>query len=352
MRLAAIRGSSAGRRRALSPTTLCWVVFCAWLGVGCAHRDPPPLPPADAATFHSSKTHALPLPPGQVEQLLAHAPFEIESMKPAGAGVMGAAHARARFPARRLELDVKWKTAPAGTADGWDNSPRKELAAYDVQQWFLDPDDWIVPPTAIRCIPLDAYERLGKATPTIEGTRCVLGLVAAWLSHVSPPEVLYDPQRFANDPRYAAHFADLNLLTYLIDHRDGRLSNFLVSDDPDDGRVWTVDNGIAFGNLVWNYFVTNWNEIRVPALRRASVERLRRVTPAQLERLLVVAELEADARGVLQPVAPRRPRDVDGGTRVTPGRIQLGLTRDELEGVATRRTELLARVDRGEIPLF
>jgi hypothetical protein len=295
---------------------------------------------------------ALPLPPDRLGRLLARAPFEIESAKRAEAGVMGVAHARIRLPEQRLEMDVKWKTAPAGTADGWDNSPRKELAAYDVQQWFLAPDDWIVPPTAVRCVPLAAYQRLQDAAPTIEGTQCVLGLMAAWLTNVSPPEALYDPQRFETDRSYAAHFADLNLLTYLIQHRDGRLSNFLVSNDPADGRVWAIDNGIAFGNLVWNYFVTNWDVIRVPALRRQSVDRLRRVTPRQLRSLLVAAELRADADGVLQPVAPSSPRDVDRGTRVTPGRVQLGLTRDEVDAVATRRAELLARVDRGEIPLF
>jgi hypothetical protein len=103
---------------------------------------------------------------------------------------------------------------------------------------------------------------------------------------------------------------------------------------------------------VYNYLVTNWDTLHVPALRRAAVERLRGLDAADLDALLVVAELRADADGVLRYVPPGPVVDPDEGTRVGPGFIQLGLTRAEVDAVAERRTRLLARIDRGEIPLF
>src|SRR5262249_17508647 len=104
-----------------------------------------------------------------------------------------------------------------------------------------------VPPTSVRCLPRSAYPPDTPAPePTLEHTACVLGLVAAWLEHVAPPAgEVYDPDRFARDPRYAGHMADFNVLTYLIDHRDGRSSNILLSDDPKDEHVYSIDNGIA-----------------------------------------------------------------------------------------------------------
>jgi hypothetical protein len=98
--------------------------------------------------------------------------------------------------------------------------------------------------------------------------------------------------------------------------------------------------------------VTNWDTLHVPALRRASVERLRRLDPAALEALLVVAELRADADGFLRPVPPGPVADPELGTRVDPGHIQLGLTRAEVDAIAERRTRLLEQVDHGEVPVF
>jgi len=322
------------------------VALCA----ACAHPQPGPLPPRKAAAPHPA-TRELGRPPAEVERLLESAPFELSDVKRAEAGVMGVSKATAHFPQQRIDLPVKWAPAPHASLDAWDAAPRKEIAAFAVQQWFLDPDDWVVPPTAIRCVPLDEYPASEtKPSPTVPGTRCVLGLLAAWLQHVKPAEVIYDAERFAKDRTYAASVADFNLLTYLIEHRDGRGGNILVSDDGE--HIWSVDNGIAFGNLVWNYFVTNWDVLRVPALRKASVDRLRRVTEADLDALLVVSELRADRNGVLQPVRPGPAFDPAIGARVRGTQVQLGLGRPEVDAVAHRLKALLAHVDAGEIKTF
>jgi len=321
------------------------VALCA----ACARPQAGPLPPRKAAKPHPA-TRELGRSAADVQRLIDSAPFELSDVKRTERGVMGVSKATAHFPAQRVDLPVKWAPAPPASLDAWNAAPRKEIAAFAVQQWFLDPDDWIVPPTGIRCIPLSEYPIEPKPAPTVPNTHCVLGLVAAWLKDVKPPEVIYDPEHFAKDRTYAASIADFNLLTYLIEHRDGRGGNILVSDDGE--RIWSVDNGIAFGNLVWNYFVTNWDVLRVPALRKASVDRLRRVTKDDVAALLVVRELRADRQGVLQPTRPSAAWDPSIGARVRGTQVQLGLSRPEVDAVSDRLRALLEHVDAGEIKTF
>jgi hypothetical protein len=328
------------------------------LATSCA-RQPPAAPAADATLRalpepRHVRSSALPLPAAEVMRLIASEPFTLHDVKRAAAGVMGVSKATAHFPKEHLDLQVKWAPAPPTTVDEWNASPRKELAAFAVQRWFLEPDDWVVPPTTMRCLATTTLPHdHGEPKPTIEGTRCVLGLVAAWLQHVKPTDVVYDADRFVTDRRYAEHLADLNLLTYLIEHRDGRSGNFLVSEDPTEGRTWAVDNGISFGNLVWNYFVMNWDVLRVPALRRTSIERLRRIGPADVDALLVVQELRPNAKGLLvSRTPPGAAIDTSIGARVRDGRVQLGLSRSEADAVGARLKDLLARVDAGEVKTF
>jgi len=293
-----------------------------------------------------------PLPPSKLEHDFVHHHFKVLSHEPIGAGVTGAVKEKVRVSAHGDEFSVKWKRMPRG-ADGWNNAPRKEIAAYEIQKWFLDPQDYVVPTTMLRCTPLARFRAVeADAEPTLPGTRCVLGTVTAWLEDVTVPGELYDEDRFFREPSYAYHMVSFNLLAYLIDHRDGRRGNFLVAKDEDNRRVYAVDNGIAFGAWLFNYFVRNWNDIRVPALRREAVERLRRIGPAELDALGVLVEMRADAAGVLQPVEPAANLDPERGARVAPGRLQLGLTRDEIEDVAERLEELLEDVDEGEIAVY
>jgi hypothetical protein len=291
--------------------------------------------------------------PAELEGILADEVLEVRSHESAGGGVTGAVRERVFAAVRGRDLMVKWKRAPAGDADGWNNSPRKEIAAYAVQKWFLDPDDYVVPTTVMRCPPLERYRTYEpRAAPTIPGTHCVLGVASLWLTHVRVPDRLYDETRFLTDPRYAYHMANFNLLTYLVDHRDGRRGNFLVSADPTNRRVFAVDNGISFGAWIYNYFVPNWNSIRVPALRRAAIDRLRGVSREDLDALGVLVEMRADAQGILRQVPPGPNLDPTAGTRIRPGFIQLGLTRREIAALAMRIRTLLAAVDAGEVSVY
>jgi hypothetical protein len=188
--------------------------------------------------------------------------------------------------------------------------------------------------------------------PTVEGTNCVLFVLSAWLENVTVPDQLYDEERFRTDANYAYHLANFNVLAVLIDHRDGREGNFLVSKDEADRRVYAIDNGISFSSWIWNYFVTNWEDILVPAIPKTTVDRLRQLTDADYEKLGVVVEMRLDENGIFRQVpsgpnlSPRR------GARRGEGIIQFGLTQFEIDEVRDNVEDLIEDVDEGELAVF
>ncbi|MEB2286249.1 MAG: serine hydrolase [Myxococcales bacterium] len=291
-----------------------------------------------------------PMAPSVLDLKLALDDFEISEVKRAGAGVTGASRFTVRFADGR-SMKVKWKPFPRPTLDGWNNSPRKEVAAYAIQRWIFDEDDYVVPTTVPRCIPVDVYRVLKDAKPTLPGSRCVLGLFAAWMEDVAVADDLNDDidERVERDPHYGAHLADMNLLTYLIDHRDGRDGNFLISTDPEDPRVFSIDNGIAFEGFPWNFFVRNWNTLRVPWLRADPVARLRALPPEEVERLSTLFDMDVDAAGIFRLGRRTAPLDPAKGVRIARGKIQLGLTAGEIGRLQQRIAALLADVDAGRV---
>jgi hypothetical protein len=322
---------------------------------GCASVDPARAPDWLAHLAASPRPppgSAWPLPPETLEGLLAE-DREDRVIAPAGSGVTGAYRVTAYFPSARRELDLKWKVAPRDDADGWNNAPRKELAAYEVQKWFLDPIDYVVPTTRARCAPLDAYRELvADAQPNLPEVRCVFGVDAVWLEHVKPASPLYEEDRFRSERGYAEPLANLNLLTYLIEHRDSRGSNLLASEDAGSRRVYSVDNGIAFGSRFYNFFLRNWDELRVPALPQRALDRLCRTSRSRVEELAVVAQLERDARGVLHPAPHEPPIDPRAGAVFRGGVLQLGLTEREIEDLWGRLRALCGEHDRGTLEVF
>jgi len=252
----------------------------------------------------------------------------------------------------RRRLSAKWKPAPS-RLDLFNNSPRKEIAAYEVQKLFLDPSDFVVPTARLRC--LRASDFAGKRrirAVTVRGTDCQIGVLSLWLDSLTLPDQLLDDDRFEGDVDYAARVADFNLAMYLIKHSDGRRGNFLVAESGLPPRIFSVDNGVAFGGFLYNWFVPNWKKLRVPALRRESVERLRRVRFADVERLGVVAQLEVDERRHFVSVAPGPNLDPDDGVRFDGRTIQIGLEEDEIEDLWERIEHLLEDVDRGRVAVF
>jgi len=295
-----------------------------------------------------------PASPEQVERRLASEDFELREVKSHIGGTSGVLKLKLFFPSHGDSLDFKWKTATQGSLDGLNNMPRKEAAAYALQSWFLDPPEYVVPTSALRCLSVESLRANGvSASPSLPGSRCVLGLLSVWLEDVEVPERLLDPERFASDPVYASDLGRLNLLTYLIEHKDGRDGNFLVSKPPAPRRFFAVDNGIAFGaGFVQNWFVRNWHVIRVPAVPHLEIDRLRKVGRKEIDRLGVVSELHPTPDGMFAVVPPGPNLDPEKGVRITKDSVQLGLTRSELDHVEARLHDLLERVDRGELPTF
>lgn len=290
-----------------------------------------------------------PLPPAELERRFAEQDFRILEVKGAGGGVTGASRLTIEFPDGQV-LKVKWKAVPRPSGDDWNNSPRKELAAYEIQRWIVEPEDFLVPTIAPYCIPLDQYGVIDPRTPaTFRHSNCVLGMVAVWLEDVEAPWPFFDEERFGRDPRYARFMADFNVLTYLVDHRDGRRGNLLRSNDDDDPRVYAVDNGIAFSPFPWNFLVPNWSRMRVPWIRKETVERLRKIDDDDLEALGVLAELQTDGVGRLHPATKTANMDEDDGVRVRGTRVQFGLTEEEIEDLEERLEDLLEDVDEGDL---
>ncbi len=289
--------------------------------------------------------------------------FEIVTDKRTAYGTSGARSVELKFPnapGERKVIRFKWKDMPrkattdATALEAQNDSPRRQIAAYQIQKFFLDPEDYVVPPAFAYCVSLALHDerRAGTSRPTLPDSNCVLGLVQVWLLDVGFDDSLYEETRFVSDPTYAYYLANFNLYTYLIDFGDPKRSNFLVSKDPDRRQIFAPDNDISFGELLRLPLVDGWNVIFVPALRRDSIERLRKLRREDLDQLGVVAQLEKDASGTYRSVPPGENLYPNEGVRVAGDTVQLGLARFEIEAVWKRMQTLLARVDSGEIPLF
>jgi len=289
---------------------------------------------------------------GLTMRIVDDAPIELVETSGAGAGTTGAEKMFVEVETLGHTCRLKAKEFPRDL-DGMNNSPRKELAAYALQRLFLVPEDYVVPTTLPRCIVMSQWEpHHPGATPTIPGSDCVLVTLAMWLEYVTLPDEVLDMGRFRTDPVYALYMSNFNVFTYLVDHRDGRRGNFLISNLPGRPQTFAVDNGISFGPWVFNYFVRNWYKIRVPAVRADTVEKLRGIEREDLDFLLALFQLEPGDEGRLRLVKPGEPDDPDRGATRVGSRIQLGLTEREIDDVWKRINALVARVDSGDLATF
>jgi hypothetical protein len=337
-------------------STLVWIVIL--IMIGCA--SPPSrlqftsVPPSSIDGPDPNRNHS-PLVTLEDFQRFDRVEIDIISQEGAGAGVTGARKVTVRIADHGQDLALKTKDFPSGL-DGTNNSPRKEMAAYSIQHFFLDPVDYVVPTVGVRCIPLDEWRARITHSPTrVPGTECALVSYAFWLRNVTLPDPLYDEERFLTDARYAYNLANFNILTYLVSHHDTRFGNVLVSKNDEDRRVFAIDNGTIFGAFFFNWFFPPtfaWREIRVPAIPRNAVNRLRKLTQKDLETLGVIVQLEADEDGILRIEAPGESIDEKEGVNVRGTTVQLGLTEDEIEDVWERLEDLLKEIDDGKIGVF
>jgi hypothetical protein len=243
-------------------------------------------------------------------------------------------------------LIAKWANSPPNGGGRFNNEPRYEAAAYELQKLFLDESEYVVPPTLLRAFPIEFVRaQMPEVKPTfgrnVPGS--VLVALQYWLTAVTPTG-FWDPDRARMDTVYARHIGNFNILTFLIRHSDANTGNYLISTEPVNPRVFSVDNGISFLSDESNRG-TQWRELLVQRFPRRTVERLKGVTRAMLEQQLgVLAEFEV-REGALVAVPPGPNISRHRGVRRTDTRIQLGLTEAEIRGVEQRIRELTWKVD-------
>jgi hypothetical protein len=297
------------------------------------------------------------LPPKELETTIykrAMADEELgEKVKRTAHGTTGALYLVTKDQVTGKELKWKFKKNVPSWVDSFNTSPRKEIAAYEVQKFFLDPEDYVVPTPLPICVPRERFEKIaGYAAATLEGTDCVLGLASTWMVDVTIPDTLYDESRFLKDPTYAYFMSNFNLLTYLIQHRDGRVGQFLVAKNDKRRQVFSIDNGISFGFWPYNFFIEQWESMYVPALRQDSIERLRKLQRQDLDFLAVIAQFKLNENLVLKPVPVGENLDPTKGAKYRDGTLQYGLSKSEIDDLWDRIQNIIAEVDAGNIQVF
>ena len=290
------------------------------------------------------------LPIEEIEHKLRYEPFKVRGF------IVGARFDNDFTKRATLQFEdgakfkVKWKRAEKD-GDAPNNSPRYEIAAYEFQKLFLDPENYCVPPTIGRSMPLEEYRQREKdVKPTFGKTSSVFFVLQYWLKDITSINV-YDKKRFKTDLTYAKHLGNTNIFTYLIKHLDSNTGNFLVSIYGSNMRVFSVDNGLAFGTQKSNRG-TYWKDLRLKRLPGETIERLRRLKTEDIKKALgVVAQFEIK-EGQLVPAEPGENLDKGKGVRQKGSVIQFGLTEREIKGVLARLENLLNRVDSGKIETF
>lgn len=290
-------------------------------------------------------------PIDSLEYLLAEAPFEDPDT------LMGTRFEGDRTQRVSLWFDegatgvpVKWAPAPRG-GERFNNVPRYEIAAYELQKLFLSGPEYVVPPTVPRMFSLDWYRTLDEeADPTFGNARSVL-VVLQWFLFSVTDENVFDEERFGSDLAYTRHWANLNLLTYLIAHKDSNRGNLLISTDPENPRVFAVDNGVAFGSEESDRG-TRWGDLQVDRFPRETVERLRTLTRADLQGALgVLAQWEVQGDELVR-VEPGENWWPERGVRERDEGVQIGLTEGEILSVWRRVEFFLDRLERGHVEVF
>ena len=143
----------------------------------------------------------------------------------------------------------------------------------------------------------------------------------------------------------------MNILAYLINHKDSNIGNFLSSTDPANPRVFAVDNSVAFSSQESDKG-TQWQRIRVKRLPKRTMNRLMTIQQEDLKNALeIVAQYEVDD-GQLLPVDFTENPKPNQGIRKNGSIIQFGLTSYEIKSVYDRMQRLIKRVDAGKVKTF
>jgi hypothetical protein len=310
------------------------------------------LPFAVFAVAASAQDANIALPAPELERMMAGNDFRIvtaEISRPKAKGDITLKVEASFDGGEPIRFKLR-KAEPGG--ETFNNVPRYDLAAYELQKLFLEPHEYVVPPTVLRFVPLEEFR---KYSPNVErtfpGTDQVLSVVQYWLNEVKVIADVYNPETFASDPVYARHIGQLNIFTDLIDHADSNAGNFLISRVTPGARVFSIDNGVAFASEESDRGKL-WKDLRVDRLPADTVERLRKITPETLQQSLgVVAQWQLqDGRYV--PVPKGANISPNHGVRRKDDVLQLGLRKNEIAKLARALESLIERIDEGDVKTF
>jgi len=136
----------------------------------------------------------VPRPVPEIEAELADASFTIVSAEISRPKAKGDITLRAELSfAGGPPYRVKLRRAEPGAED-FNNRPRYDAAAYRLQTLFLDPADYVVPPTALRFMPVaELLPYAPQARPTFRGSDEVMVVLQYWLQQVRVVADVYDP---------------------------------------------------------------------------------------------------------------------------------------------------------------
>lgn len=332
----------------------------------------PPLTPPTALCTSARPPAAAPAcrDPLEVERRLIDPQLEMLASTDPPSGAQKVVVLTVASSAEGSRIVFRAKFRPASTDFG-SSSPRKELAAHALQKLVLDPTDWVIPPAAWVCLPLDRYRAVvdPEAEPTFRGTRCAAGVLSAWIEDgrsldqaeddgALSREWPLDEQLFRESDSYRRSLADLNLLAHVATHGDSHWKQFVLVGQGPTARMLLVDNSMAFDGYRNRRFIDgpwDWSKLHVPSLRRETVERLRRALepgPNGTDGLATIAQLRLE-RGTFTRVAPRPPTSHrDLGVRWSGPELQIGLTQAELRRLEKRARQLVARLDAGTLKTF
>ncbi len=237
-------------------------------------------------------------------------------------------------------------------ADTFNNVPRYDMAAYELQKLFLDPNEYVVPPTALRFVSLAEFSKYSPGVErTFPGAEQVLAVVQYWLQEVKVIADVYNAETFATDPVYARHIGQLNIFTDLIDHSDSNAGNFLISRTTPGARVFSIDNGVAFASEESDRGKL-WKDLRVDRLPADTVERLRKITPEILQQALGVVGQWQLQDGKYVPVPKGENLSPNQGVRREGEVLQMGLKKSEVSRIARALKNLLKKIDDGDVKTF
>jgi hypothetical protein len=179
-----------------------------------------------ASSSAAAQDRNITLPVADLERMLGSEPMQIVKAEISRPKLQGAVDITLKADVSfsgRPPLLVKVRPAERG-AQAFNNVPRYDLAAYELQKLLMDTEESVVPPTSVRMVPLAEMKRYSSdVRTTFPGSDDVLCVVQYWLQDVTVPQDVLFPERFESDALYARHIGQLNVFTYLINHRDSNL---------------------------------------------------------------------------------------------------------------------------------